>query len=382
VSAQPGSAQIPDDPKGGSNKQYATNVLRLSRSVKSHTEDGREQLVFYQSGVGSEANFAGDPATGTTALQALGTAVASKIRDAYVFIAQNFEEGDEICLFGFSRGAYTARKLSGLIDRIGLLTTHNLGTFFGIWRQLMDKETPTIPPDTRHPGIKCVGVWDTVGSVYKTIDALNIIDTSLPATIDVALHAISLQENRQMFLPTLWTEPQGGFKANQILKQVWFPGAHSDVGGGYERHELADIACYWMAGEIQSFVNLDLDFLRSYAQVHPDPWGTSEPHNAYDELSWDEKLVIGHETRLASGQITRQSVFHESNKFSPQNLRDPSNMVTMTIITQKFGISFLPDFAPLNEFEQHCKNDWGKHQLGLPQPPVFDSPEIVIRNSI
>lgn len=113
-------------------------------------------------------------------------------------------------------------------------------------------------------------MWDTVGSVYNTIDALSIKDTSLPASVDVALHALSLQENRQKFLPTLWTVPAGGLRAGQVLKQVcsfsaengatvstrsqiWFAGAHSDVGGGYERHELADLALFWMAVRVYFF---------------------------------------------------------------------------------------------------------------------------------
>ncbi|KIJ11727.1 hypothetical protein PAXINDRAFT_101607, partial [Paxillus involutus ATCC 200175] len=152
----PGTLARPrDDPVegGGDSQQYATNVLRLSRCVKHITSKGKEQIVFYQSGVGSEANFKGDSVTGTTALQALGTPVASKTRDAYNFIAQNYEDGDDICLFGFSRGAYTARKLSGLIDRIGLLEREFLGFFFEIWRQLMDGKPPVIPPGTRHPRI-------------------------------------------------------------------------------------------------------------------------------------------------------------------------------------------------------------------------------------
>ncbi|KAF9236669.1 hypothetical protein BU15DRAFT_76767 [Melanogaster broomeanus] len=168
---------------GGGSKQYATNVLRLSRSVKNLTSDGKEQIVFYQSGVGSEANFTGDPVTGTTLLQALGTAVASKIRDAYNFVAQNYEDGDDICIFGFSRGAYTARKLSGLIDRIGLLERESLGLFFEIWRQLVDGETPTKPPGTRYPRIRIVGVWDTVGSVYKMMAPL-VEDATLDSQVE------------------------------------------------------------------------------------------------------------------------------------------------------------------------------------------------------
>ncbi|KAG1730063.1 hypothetical protein EDB19DRAFT_1390625 [Suillus lakei] len=367
---------------GGDNRQFPTNVIRLARSVRSQTADGKKQIVFYQSGVGSEANFAGDPVTGTTALQALGTAVASKIRDAYAFLAQNFEDGDEICLFGFSRGAYTARKLSGLISLIGLLTRDNLGQFFTIWRQLMDGEAPTIPSDTRHPRIKCVGVWDTVGSVYATIDALEIKDTSLPATIDIALHAISLQENRQKFLPTLWTMPQGGFATNQVLKQVWFPGAHSDVGGGYERRELQDIALFWMTGEIKSFIEIDLEFLRSTRQLNPEPWGTSQPHNAYMESSYATRLIVGHETRLESGQITTTSTFHQSLEFSPQTLVSPDYMTTSSLIQKAFGSGFRPNRPPLNEFEAYCKNNWKKQPINAPMPPIFDDPGVVIRSPV
>uniref|UniRef100_A0A0W0F0R5 T6SS Phospholipase effector Tle1-like catalytic domain-containing protein n=1 Tax=Moniliophthora roreri TaxID=221103 RepID=A0A0W0F0R5_MONRR len=366
---------------GGSSTQYATNVLRLARSVKSVDDQGKRQIVFYQSGVGSEATFKGDPVTGTTMLQALGTAVASKIRDAYVFIAQNFEVGDEICIFGFSRGAYTARKLSGLIDAIGLLTRQNLGYFFGIWRQLIDKETPSIPSDTRRTNIKCVGVWDTVGSVYKEIDALNITDTSLPKTVKVALHAVSLQENRKKFLPTLWDIPSGGLQPGQVLKQVWFPGAHSDVGGGYKRHDLADISVYWMAGEVSSLIALDLDFLRLYEQANPDAWGTSQPHNAYMELPLPERLVIGHETRLESKQITQTSVFHESLKYSPQSLTTKDYMVTMTILQNQFGSGFAPQYPPLNDFEKYCKDNWGK-KLGAAPPHEVESPEVVVPPAI
>ncbi|PAV20126.1 hypothetical protein PNOK_0506000 [Pyrrhoderma noxium] len=368
------------EPLGGdSSAQNATNVLRLSRAVQSLSTDGRRQIVFYQSGVGSEADFAGEAVNGTTVLQALGTAVASKIRDAYAFIAQNFEDGDEICIFGFSRGAYTARKVAGLIDRIGLLQREDLGQFFQIWKSLNDGVDPTIPSGTRTTNIKCVGVWDTVGSVYGTIDALNIKDTSLPATIDVALHALALQENRESFLPTLWTLPESNKvkrgNDTQVLKQIWFAGAHSDVGGGYDRHELADIALFWMAGEIASFINLDLDFIRASAQTNPDPWGTSQPHNAYDELSIAEKPIIGEENRLESGDITSDAQFHQSVLVAPTQLDNDSYMITLDTIREQFGASWAPDCPPLNAFEELCKNFWGvpvsRGDLG---PVVFETP--------
>ncbi|KIK79435.1 hypothetical protein PAXRUDRAFT_161314 [Paxillus rubicundulus Ve08.2h10] len=363
---------------GGGSQQYATNVLRLSRSVKNKTSKGKEQIVFYQSGVGLEANFKGDPATGTTALPLRMYVPANKIRDAYNFIAQNYEDGDDICLFG---GAYTARKLAGLIDRIGLLERESLGSFFEIWRQLLDGVTPVIPPGTKHPRIRIIGVWDTVDSVYGTIDALSIKDTSLPAKIDIALHAISLQENRQKFLPTLWTHPKAGLGKNQVLKQYWFPGAHSDVGGGYERHELADISLYWIAGEVQSIIELDLEFLRSYGQVKPDPWGTSQPHNAYLGTPIPQRPIVGHETRLDSKQIEKTSLLHESNKYAPQSLKEPDYMATLALIEKEFGSGYQPTFPKLNDFEKYCKEHWGKSKLGL-SPPSYENPATIILHAV
>ncbi|KAL5536402.1 hypothetical protein ACEPAF_224 [Sanghuangporus sanghuang] len=377
---------------GGGNVQHATNVLRLcmhpslalqshsnstlpARAVQDNTTDGRRQIVFYQSGVGSEANFKGDPVTGTTLMQAFGTAVASKIRDAYAFIAQNFDAGDDICIFGFSRGAYTARKVSGLIDKIGLLEREKLGYFFEIWKELVDGKTPTIPPGTRQTKIKCVGVWDTVDSVLNgptdpIIDALSIKDTSLPASVEIALHGLSLQENRKKFLPTLWTNPS----SNQILKQIWFPGAHSDVGGGYERHELADIALFWMAGEVRSFINLDLAFLRQSAQQNPDPWGESQPHNAYEEASIAQQIAVGHSTRLEGNKITRNDQFHQSILVSPTNLKDPKYMITLNSLKSAFGSSWTPGCPALNDFEDLCKKNWGKPPIESDGPIKFESP--------
>ncbi|KZT09411.1 uncharacterized protein LAESUDRAFT_552679 [Laetiporus sulphureus 93-53] len=372
--------------RGSADPQNATNVIRLSRAVKDVSTDGRLQIVFYQSGVGSEADFDGDPLTETTTMQALGTAVASKIRDAYAFIAQNFEEGDEICIFGFSRGAYTARKLSGLIDKIGLLKRQSLGHFFEIWKALNAGKTPVIPPGTRKTNIKCVGVWDTVGSVYNQIDALSIKDTDLPATIDVALHALSLQENRKKFLPTKWTIPARGLalrgsNSTQVFKQIWFPGAHSDVGGGYDRHELADIALYWMAGEISSFINLDLDFLRQTAQQKPEPWGTSQPHNAYEELSYAMQVIIGVETRLQSGDITSGDAFHQSVLFAPTQLTEPKHMVTLDSLKKAFGADWSPSCPDLNEFEQLCKDKWGTLPRLAAGPIKLESPSDLFGSS-
>ena len=114
-------------------------------------------------------------------------------------------------------------------------------------------------------------------------------------------------------------------------------------------------------GEIQSIVDLDLDFLRSARQQKPDPWGTSQPHNAYMETSILQRPFVGHETRLESGQITLPSnflQFHESVDYSPQKLAFPDYMTSLSLITQKLGSGFKPNYPPLNDFENSCKNNW------------------------
>ncbi|KAI6162583.1 hypothetical protein EDD17DRAFT_1776577 [Pisolithus thermaeus] len=334
-------------------RQFATNVLRLSLK-KTRSDNQKRQIVLYLSGVGSESDFN----------EASGVAVASKIRDAYAFIAQNFEVGDEICIFG---GAYTARKLSGLIDRVGLLEREELGNFFKIWSALVKGQRPIIPPGTHSTRIKCVGVWDTVDAVYnytRVKDALSIADPSLPASIDIALHALSLQENRDLFLPTLWEMPKGGWRDNQ----VWFPGSHCNVGGGLDKHDLSDLALFWMVGEIKSFINIDTSFIEKIAQPKPDPWGAALPQNGYMELSKELKRIFKPQTRLEGCVIKPDAVFHESILFAPATLPSPQYMLTLDTLKKVFGSSWKPAIAPLNEFEQSCKDKWGKQSERIPMP--------------
>lgn len=113
-------------------------------------------------------------------------------------------------------------------------------------------------------------------------------------------------------------------------------------------------------GEIQGFINLDLEFIQQSGQIKPEPWGTSQPNNAYEDLSWAEQAVIGHETRLESGQILSDATFHPSIAVAPTKLDKPKYMITLDDLKKKFGSSWTPKYASLNEFEQKCKDHWGK----------------------
>ncbi|EJD34865.1 hypothetical protein AURDEDRAFT_176075 [Auricularia subglabra TFB-10046 SS5] len=335
----------------GDEPLYFTNVLRLSRAVlqrapKAH--DGKDvlQVVYYQSGVGTESDFRGHASSYELALELFGTAVARKIRDAYAFIAQNWTEGDEIFLFGFSRGAYTARKVAGLIDRIGVLDVTRMGDFYPYWYALeTGKGNVPLRPKKAVP-IQIVGVWDTVGAIRTSllqpfpgeVHRLSIHDSLLPRNVKLALHAVAFHENRNWFQVTLWEDPaedefgDAGAETlaeGQQLKQVWFGGEHSDVGGGWDQHELADISLFWMAGECQPFIAFDEEMLLQNIR-HAQPgearkpkWGASVPHNSYMHTP-QALALLGHitaQTRLESGAIQRHALFHPSILNSPR----PSN---------------------------------------------------------
>ncbi|KAI6139496.1 hypothetical protein BKA82DRAFT_4222687 [Pisolithus tinctorius] len=330
-------------------RQFATNVLRLCNGDKP-----KRQIVLYLSGVGSESDFNGNFAGAAPLLP-------SKIRDAYAFIAQNFEVGDEICIFG---GAYTARKLSGLIRE-------QLGDFFKIWSALANGQHRRFHLARVRPGSsECVGVWDTVDAVYKfpltpIRDTLGITDPSLPASIDIALHALSLQENRDRFLPTLWEMPKGGWRDNQ----VWFPGSHCDVGGGYEKHDLSDLALFWMVGEIKSFINIDTSFIEKIAQPQPDPW--EQPNLATD---------------MRSGAIKPGMVFHESILYAPQRLRG-RNTCSPSIRSSKhlefLGSRPLHRLTSLNNTVRISGGKQSKHKTNRNVPCIFEKvPESVTFESV
>ncbi|CAL1695679.1 unnamed protein product [Somion occarium] len=288
-----------------------TNVLRLARSI-NHMDERQNppvpQIVFYQSGVGTE-NFA------PLALfeGAVGASLGDKVQDAYGFLAHNYRPGDEIFLFGFSRGAYTARMVASFIEAIGILDRKDMDHFADLFLALQkrgktkdEKEKQeldeTLKPWTHHnsPGmrhvesddsffVKCVGVFDTVGSVglpnelsfgsEKVKTLFGFPDTVLGPHIERAYHAMALNENRKDFNCTKFHQTERGRGNGQILKQCWFAGSHSDVGGGYEEHDLSDIALFWMAANIGDILSLDMDYLISL----PEPvatWGLQSPHDS------------------------------------------------------------------------------------------------------
>ena len=297
-----------------------TNVSRLAWAIQPvDTRDGKEipQIVFYQSGVGTEGDRSSRVVGG-----ALGLGLSHNMRDAYAFICNNYCEGDEIFLFGFSRGAYTARSIGGLIGFAGLLAKRDLDRFLELWKgyKERDRNADLLKSfQNRHGNvrIKCIGVWDTVGSVgipadFALLDPFfrkyyGFFDATLGLHVDHAFHALALDERRKHFVPTLWTQKPGAGK--QELKQVWFAGVHSDVGGGYPVHGTSDIPLAWMASEVAPYLGIDFDYLKARRDLSG-KWSLGMLHESFGKF-W-VKLGEEHRTPFVADPKTSFEKVHAS----------------------------------------------------------------------
>ncbi len=196
-----------------------------------------------------------------------GLGLSQRIQDAYQFLVDNYDPGDGIFVFGFSRGAYEARSLAGMVGRVGLIdrsrfaATNRRDMFDIIFNNYRRPKNPA--EDKLVANFKAtncvdapllmVGVWDTVGALGVPLFATEINlfapsfhDTSLGPQIQHAYHAVSLDEQRPDFKPSYWDPAT--VRPGQTLEQVYFSGVHSDIGGGYsDDHRLADITLCWMA---------------------------------------------------------------------------------------------------------------------------------------
>lgn len=262
-----GTWNRPDQHNGG--VTAPTNVVRLHNCVAAQDGAGVGQRRYYHPGIGT------DPVGAVRRLIAGATGIGldRNIKSAYRELSDHYQPGDEIFLFGFSRGAFTVRSLAGMVWHCGLLDTAGL-TDAQAWQRVdrafddgyrqrrrhwadglgwafhrSDRDDGAIP-------IRFIGVWDTVGAlgVPEDLAFFGLLtgpadhafhNTGLGGHIQTARHALALDEKRASFLPTLWT----GVDAGRDVVQMWFCGCHADVGGGYRESGLADIALHWMIGE-------------------------------------------------------------------------------------------------------------------------------------
>lgn len=278
-----------------------TNVVRLYNALADETEKGIEQLKYYHPGVGTEPGLFDRAMGGAT-----GAGLDRNIMSAYHWLCRNYRNAnDRIFLFGFSRGAYTVRSLGGFVTSCGLLTLDGLDPE-EVWKRIEHvfkrgyRERRESSSDWRKRKWKfhgtqsstkikiyMIGVWDTVGAlgIPNDLGLLNLLDasdehafhdTNLSELVAHARHAVALDEIRASFQPTLWNPTE-----KSDLKQVWFPGVHCDVGGGYRETGLSDGALSWMVDEASQ---LGLGFRANMVgstQIAPNPRGVL--HDSYTD---------------------------------------------------------------------------------------------------
>ena len=239
-------------------RDFPTNVLRLARAIEPVASGDVSQQVFYDWGIGSyhDALIGG----------ITGQGLHKNILDGYRYLVQNYAPGDEVYLFGFSRGAYTVRALCGLVNNCGILKraeAPRIQQAFEHYKKPGKDYAPTgiqslaFRAAHSHPSrqVRFVGVWDTVGALGVPFSLMGLFDskdefydTKLGSNVSIACHALAIDERREDFEPTLWL-PRSGLD----LQQVWFAGSHSDINGGYgpDDHGLraADYPLAWMLNE-------------------------------------------------------------------------------------------------------------------------------------
>ncbi len=332
-----------------------TNVVKLFQILR---KDPASQLRYYDPGVGTFASPGALLPITKRATRILGLAIGlgllRNVEEAYAYLMEHWRAGDRLFIFGFSRGAYTARVIAGLLYRCGLLDPGQ--------EQLVPYASKVFRQVTRASwrishefgdtfGRPCpvhfLGLWDTVSSVGWVWDPKSYPFTRNNPGVEIVRHAVALDERRAFFRQNLWgKDPKLNPKLD--LKEVWFPGVHCDVGGGYpaDRSGLSQIALQWMVTEAQAaglevdpakrneiFSKPEADCLASRNESLRGLWRIAEfyPKQVHREveradgsLAWETsyRMNQGQPREVAPGSRIHESVLQrmEQSSYTPRNL--------------------------------------------------------------
>lgn len=245
-----------------------TNVVKLLQAI----DPSAPVVTFYEYGIGTfphQGFFSNTKSLiGNLYKQAVGKGIRRNIQTAYAYLIDVYEPGDQVYLYGFSRGAYTARALAGLLHDYGLLNeghrnlVKQLSHMYHRGKQ-SDQKMKGVSDSVRHEFQRLftqpckpelVGVWDTVGSLGTWVRGEKFVNSELNKDVAVGLHAMAIHEKREKFPVSIWSNAMKSDgitrkDTGNVIKQVWFAGAHADVGGGYDDTGLSDFALQWMLEE-------------------------------------------------------------------------------------------------------------------------------------
>jgi uncharacterized protein (DUF2235 family) len=341
-----------------------TNVVKLYYSL---SQDRSKQIAYYHPGLGTmePPGALSDLAKRATRLlgNAVGYGLSADVRDAYVFLMNNFRPGDRVFLFGFSRGAYTVRAVASLLKLYGLLPAGNEAFVPYAIRMMTGIDSAAGADNSGYFALArefkeafdsaglCkphfVGVWDTVSSVGWIANPLHLPYSANNPDIAIGRHAVAIDERRAFFRTNLWrpvpNEPSGPVD----LKQVWFPGVHADVGGGYPEREsgLAKVALGWMIREAEAAgLLIDTDRKRRImgedgngTYVPPDPtadmhvslqgfWKAAEfvPKKHYDWAAGKttRRMNLSHGRGIPDGSLIHSSAYARGDEYASKLPKD------------------------------------------------------------
>jgi uncharacterized protein (DUF2235 family) len=326
-----GTWNIRDQIQKGQKTRHPTNVTKVARAVLPQAADGACQVVYYHEGVGTSGGL--DKFTGG----AFGRGIEVNIRELYRFLVYNYEEGDELYFFGFSRGAFTVRTLAGFMNKVGLIHKDDDYYVPELYACYEGNQGPGSPEwelafhnvkDPRPcPPIEFIGVWDTVGALGApgllgqlfNKSKYQYHDVGLNAHIVNGFHAMAIDERRKAFAPSIWTRPAGW---NGGLEQAWFAGVHGNVGGGYSPDGLANESLHWM---VEKAEGLGLEFDKPFL-AHYRPCFNSvlmDSMTAFYRVMGPYVRPIGRQ--LADGEAVHQSALDRmklaAENYVPENLK-------------------------------------------------------------
>ncbi len=326
-------------------REVKTNVEKMFNCICSFdtSNPGQPvpQLKVYDQGVGTGYTWRDRLLGGAT-----GAGIDKNIKDMYSFLVLNYEPGDDIFLFGFSRGAYTARSIGGFIRNCGILKPQFIHLVDKAYELYRDRNKYTIPDSDLMKSfrrnycyedvtpIKFIGVWDTVGSLgiplpwYKLRNKNRYMfhDVTLSCYVHHAYHALAIDERRKLFRPTLWEKSDVvKYTENhpQKMEQRWFAGVHSNVGGGYLDCGLSNIALQWLIDKAQS---AGLCYNAPPLIVADPVFDKGILRNSYTPLYWfwwpiSRVVTLKNDTN----QYIDESVYKRMNDdetYRPKNLRE------------------------------------------------------------
>lgn len=371
----------------GTNNEFReenTNIVRLAQVLE---RDSPEQLVYYDPGVGTLPEPGAFTSIAKTLSKwyglAFGSGLTGKVEQAYSYLMDYWQPGARLFLFGFSRGAYTARVLAGMLHTLGLLApgNHNLVPYaMRLFKSVRSGTVSTARQQRRYWNLCAefrrtfarpitdndrtrefpthfIGVWDTVSSVGWVYDPARFPYTAKNPSVATARQAVSIDERRWFFRQNLFEKADG-----QDCQQQWFPGVHSDVGGGYPREagHLWWPSFKWMLDEARKF-HLLINDRRSkkFAPKPTDkPW-THEQHESLQGAWWLGEIVpkwqwqrqtAVHRLRCGLGRrrtIHKGALIHESALRRIQDVDHyrPPNM-SMSFIEKVRQLQAVPPFLP------------------------------------